>query len=230
LKTKIFPLKNLIEEVPQSYDIENKDLNDSLGYLLYKIPTLSAYAIQSSELDGIPLYAEEASVGSYHEINGDLIKWFGASSMSLAIHGSQPYLRINYIGIKDYQNLFSFVEPADLRLRLAEMYEEAEESFENKLWLSYTIIAGAVCEGILLSVLNANKSAKFSRLIDKAASINISQSETLNKVREHRNIIHPGKYDKPNISRPVAMELKILIDELINVDWSEKSREGLLDA
>ena len=220
---------NLIKEVPQSYDIEDEDLNESLGYLLYKVPTLSAYAIQSSELDGIPLYAEEASVGSYHEIDGDFIKWFGASSMSLAIHRSQPYLRVNYIGIKDYQNLFSFVEPADLRLRLAEMYEEAEESFENKLWLSYTIIAGAVCEGILLSVLNANKNATFSRLIEKAASIdiiNFNQSETLNKVREHRNIIHPGKYEKPNISRPVAMELKVLIDELINVDWLEKSIEG----
>ncbi|WP_281560652.1 hypothetical protein [Thalassomonas sp. RHCl1] len=222
MKTKTFPINQLIEQIHQSYDFDNIKEPPAR---IYKIPTLSAYAVQSSHIEGAPTDIEEASVGVQHSIEGDLLRWYGDCWMGLDWRMSQPHLRITYIGIKDYENLFPYVQPEPLKQRLAEMFEEADKAFENELWLSFTTIAGGVCEGILSSVLRAGKGLNFSQLINRAKENSIiteQQASTLDDVRKLRNIIHPNRYNEPNISRPVAMELRILIDELMRVDWEAK--------
>jgi len=229
MKTKNFPLANLISEYG-TYDSENAG---SISCRIYKIPTLSAYAIQSSNIEGAPTDVEEGAVGTSHVIEGDMLYWFG--DMWLGLYGVrkayQPYIRITYIGIKDYRDFFAFVEEDKVRQRLAEMFEEAESAFENQMWFSYTIVAGAVCEGILFSVLQAGKSVPFKPLIERAKKnqvISLTQANILHKVRNLRNIIHPSNYEEPNITRPVAMDLKILIDELLAEDWSSKGAKFIV--
>lgn len=229
MKTKNFPLVNLISEHGR-YDFDN---SGSVPCRIYKIPTLSAYAIQSSNIEGAPTDVEECAVGTAHTIEGDILYWFGDTWRGLygVLKVYQPYVRVTYIGIKDYRDFFAFVKDGIVRQRLADMFEEAESAFENQMWFCYTIVAGAVCEGILLSVLQAGRNAPFKRLIERAAeskTISSTQASTLHKVRKLRNKIHPYNFEESDITRPVAMELKILIDELLIEDWESKGVKFLV--
>ena len=117
-------------------------------------------------------------------------------------------MQISYFGIKDYSLLFPFMENTKLTNRLALFYEEAEEAFKNKSWLSFALMAGAVFEGVLYDLIGEDLG--FDKLIKKAEKLGYIYSEMsdiFHLTRNARNLVHGKKFEKNYISRKNAFEI-----------------------
>ena len=125
-------------------------------------------------------------------------------------------LVIHYHGVRDYESLFPFVANDQLKLRMAQFYEDAEKCFESSAWLPFLLMCGGIFEGILISQ-NITKS-NFSQQINTAKErgvISDREKTIMNKVREGRNIVHAGNSHKQYISRADAMDIRKVLDKMI---------------
>ena len=202
----------------------NLDINDSGWNLASKsnskkielrIQTLDAYAIESSELklygifdNGIIHLHEDV----HYQIKQDRI------IIDKVIIGliKQIQLHINYQGIYDYKLLFPSVAEQQLKERLSQYYIELESAFESQAWLSFSLMAGAIFEGMLTCVLD--KKDTFHNLIFSASENDLlteDEVKIIDKSRKDRNLVHSNNSLGNYPSRQDAMRIKAVLDKLI---------------
>ena len=187
----------------------------------FPIPTLAAYAIE---------YAEFTFQGGFHEhkaltdghgitLKPDGIIWHGFFEPNFP--GMDWYrLVVHYHGIRDYPLLFPHVPDAQLRERLGKFYEEADTGFDNGLWLSFALMCGALYEGLLYA--HFGKSKKLAEMIELAHAekiIDDAAARIMHEARELRNLVHADKSPCPFVSRLQAMDMRKVMDRLIQDAW-----------
>ena len=130
---------------------------------------------------------------------------------------------IFYHDIRDYEQLFCFVSDEWLKKRLAEFYEDADKCFESGAWLPFSLMCGGIFEGLLIN--KGVEHRKFEGRIDNAKTRNIITSHEafiMHNVRESRNIVHANNCEKDYIYRKDAMDIRIVLDKLIDkffIEW-----------
>ncbi|MEK4002959.1 DUF4145 domain-containing protein [Bacillus sp. FSL K6-2822] len=125
---------------------------------------------------------------------------------------------VHYNGIRNYSSLFPWVEEGGLNRDLGLFYEEAEKNFDQGAWLSFSLMCGAVFEGMLYAKLGYPSENNFNLMTKIAYDknvINEQQKGIIDKVRTLRNRIHCNKFNKPYVSRTDAMDMKSILDTLI---------------
>ena len=106
-------------------------------------------------------------------------------------------LNISYSGIRNYELLFPYFNNKKLLKRIVQFYEEADIAYENKAWLSYVLMAGAVLEGLLFDIVGENLS--FNKLIEQAYNqkyITRKMKNIIIDAKNMRNMVHSNKYNK----------------------------------
>ena len=211
MKSTVFELK-----FPPNVPDRNKEAD-----VKFPIPTLKAYAIEYSEFTFKGGFHEhkELTEGRDFELIDDGLIWHGFFP---PMQPSLDYYRlvIHYHGIRDYGLLFPHVQEQVLRVRLGKYYEEAESTFDNGAWLSFALMCGALYEGLLFA--HFGKDASFSDMIDKAASETIIDEGTakiMHVTRDLRNLVHASKATDPFVSRLQAMDMRKVMDRLIQQAW-----------
>lgn len=110
-----------------------------------------------------------------------------------------------------------------MKKRLAEFYEDAEKCFESGAWLPFVLMCGGIFEGLLM--YKGFKSGSFYDDIKDANEDNIitsNQASIMHNVRKFRNIVHANNCEKDYISRKDAMDIRIVLDKLIDeffIEW-----------
>lgn len=211
MKSKSFLLQ------PELFDFSP----DVVRVIRIRVPTLPAYAIEFADLippTNLETGYEPPIEGIDFTIDGDEVIWRGHRLLGIlnSAHGIFRLI-VHYHGIRDYKALFPFVSDEALRTRLGEFYEEAETVFENGAWLSFSLMCGAIYEGLLTAHPNVAGDS-FAEMIRNA-----EENETLTKedvalmefARKCRNLIHASKSNLPNVTRIKAMDLRISMDKLI---------------
>lgn len=120
-----------------------------------------------------------------------------------------------YHGIRDYELLFPWVESTALRKRIGYFHEEADKNFDSAAWFSFSIMCGAIFEGLLTA---KGVNGDFNKKIDKAHEdglLNENQKVIFHKVRKLRNTIHANNYNKNLTSRKDAMDIKNTLNSVI---------------
>ncbi len=215
-------------------------------HCIYKFDSLPAYAISSSVIyiGGI-IWVEH----HHFKINaqtGEII--IGSSKDDLLFAGADNdiTLCIDYHGIRDYKLLFPDVKDNNLKDKLALYYEEAEKTFENNCWLSYTLMCGAIFEGLLRNKYNRIDNIKIIQSSQKYVNskyrnykktnadffdyihyaldmndISLGISKIFDKTRIARNNIHPNK-NSDMVDRLLAMDIRTTMDIiLLYFDYKE---------
>ena len=129
-------------------------------------------------------------------------------------------LAITYTGIRDYSLLFPHVKNEALRNRLGQFAEEADKAFDEAAWMSFVLMAGAVIEGMLMA--RFGKKLGFYDLINQAGDKGILSPEEqaqAHQVRDARNLVHAGRFEKPFVDRKLAMDTYIVYDRLLKRRW-----------
>lgn len=180
------------------------------------IDLLPAYAINYTELSIGGISHCEGSNYRLDIENSKLIILYDYSSFIKCAKDGSILFVINYFGIRDYSLLFPKIKEKDIAKRLGNFYEEAEKCFSNNAWLGYSLMCGAIFEGMLFSKNSSKES--FQKLIDDAYNSGDIDRETaniMNFTREARNLIHADNYEKEYITRVKAMDIRTTMDKLI---------------
>lgn len=184
------------------------------------VPTLSAYGVEWAEFTPPPHvdvgYRSLRSEVDF-KIEGDLIEFASPVVCSLMGGLGNSVLVVHYHGIRDYEALFPQIAELRLRTRLGRFYEEAEITFENGAWLSFTLMAAAVYEGLLGWRLRA-RNQTFAQLIECSLSqqiIDQHEERILTSARESRNLVHAARFADPAVTRTSAMDMRTVMDGLI---------------
>ncbi|EJQ55127.1 DUF4145 domain-containing protein [Bacillus mycoides] len=183
-------------------------------YLWYlKIPILPAFSVEyfSIEHRGDLVFSVTKD-----DVNADVLivetdtpTFHDFEEISVVVH---------YNGIRNYSLLFPWIEKDGLKRDLGLFYEEAEKNFDQGAWLSFTLMCGAVFEGMLYDKLGYPSKNNFNNMINVAEDTNIineHQKNIINKARELRNRVHCNKFDLDYVSRTDAMDMKSLLDRLL---------------
>lgn len=196
--------------------------NASGGLRGINVPTLDAYAVEYAELIP-PRHLDyghtQLTSASDFSIQGSevLLQHPIASNLFGLSSNISCRLTVHYHGIRDHRLLFPQIRNHDLRSRLAEFYAEADLVFDTGAWLSFTLLASAIYEGLLGWRLNDFRSP-FSSLI-KAANgaqiIDAAIKRILESAKDARNLVHASKFDAPLGGRHQAMDVRITLDRLI---------------
>lgn len=212
MKTTVF---NLIDP-----SFEELDKNFDLLKEIYTAPTLPAYAILNSNIERNCQNIDLMYMPKSHVIIGEKIIIDGVHSLMPGEVRSAT-LTVNYSGIRDFTLLFPQVTNKKLKERLGQFAEEAEKTFDSGSWMSFTIMASSVLEGILFDIYEKHH---FFELIDAANNddaITIEEAELLNDVREIRNRVHASRFDEPFSNRRISNDLYVLYDRLIKKNWNK---------
>lgn len=184
----------------------------------FPIPTLKAYAIEYAEFTCKGGFNEHKEMIDGHdfELLEDGLVWH--SPFKPMFPGMNYYrLVIHYYGIKDYGLLFPHVEDTALQQRLGQFYQEAEVSFDSGAWLAFALMTGAIYEGMLFECFG-RKERKFAELIDRGSRAEILDefsARIMDRTRELRNLVHPGRAEQPFVTRAEAMDMRTVLDRLI---------------
>lgn len=197
-------------------DFTKKILNNGEIHPVCKKEILKAYSIAYIELiDGEIPHIQGRNFNFYKDTNTIEITYeyddfiendnFSEDSVNLYVY---------YYGIKDYALLFPEICKHDLKFAtmLGNYYYEAEKAFKDECWISFSLLCGAIYEGILsfkyrnkqVEIKNQYKirqdwNIDFSNYIKYAKlknDINENQATIMDKTRKYRNNIHPLKMEK----------------------------------
>ena len=192
------------EEIPE---IKNE------YYLYIEIPMLPAYSIEYFTIQYGPL---NSTIEDYKIVNNNQLKLHSVYTIK-ELKQVSNLITIHYHGIKDFGMLFPWINDYKLRNRLGFFYEEAEKNFEMGSWLSFSIMCGAVFEGMLYAKLNF-PSKVFEELINDAFSegiISEDEKDIMDRVRKKRNLVHSNNYKKSYITRKTAMDIRNTLNKLL---------------
>ncbi len=152
-------------------------------------------------------------------------------------------LIIHYHGIRNYANLFPWINDEELKERIGHYYRELELSFSNHSWLTFSLMSGALFEGLLYAKLNKPKKQvkrkgkyidtdkTFNELIIQAGIQNLISNEMrkiMNEVRSIRNLVHANKYKMNYVNREKAYDIMSLIDNIIK-EFQQQSFCTIID-
>ncbi|MEW8437707.1 MAG: hypothetical protein AB2689_06075 [Candidatus Thiodiazotropha taylori] len=210
MKSTLFKLTSpIFELVDSEYQLFDE---------IYSIPTLPAYAfLNHNILRTNTVVAELDHIPDYELLDNTL-------RVKRICPGVQGEIRIclltlHYAAIRDYRLLFPHINDQDLKQRLGHFAEEADNAFESGAWMSFTIMAISVVEGILFNIFG-NK--KLVDLINEANSYTIIdnvEKDLLHNARQVRNRIHAGQFKEPLADRCFSTDLYVLYDQLVKKDW-----------
>ncbi|MEW8693424.1 MAG: hypothetical protein AB2535_20500 [Candidatus Thiodiazotropha endolucinida] len=210
MKSTIFKLTNPVYELVDKQFLQFDEI--------YKVPTLPAYAIlnhnlirNASDIDGLNNTTD-------YEIIEDTIHIKRVDPVPEGLQ-TNCSLTLFYAGIRDYSLLFPHISDPKLKERLGQFAEEADNSFQNGSWMSFTIMAISAIEGLLFNEIG-NK--KLNQLIEKAHKIgilNTNEKALLHSARKVRNRVHAGLFEEPLADRNSGTDLYVLYDMLIKKDW-----------
>ncbi|MEW8200746.1 MAG: hypothetical protein AB2653_12445 [Candidatus Thiodiazotropha endolucinida] len=210
MKSTIFKLTNpkykLVDKQFQRFDE------------IYKVPTLPAYAILNHDLIRNATDVDGLDNTTDYEIIEDTIRIKRVDLIPEGLH-TNCSLTLFYAGIRDYSLLFPHISDPKLKERLGQFAEEADNTFQNGSWMSFTIMAISAIEGLLFNEIG-NK--KLNQLIEKAHEIgilNTNEKALLHSAREVRNRVHAGLFKEPLADRIFGTDLYVLYDQLIKKDW-----------
>jgi hypothetical protein len=192
------------------YDSATHETRNGKSIVVFKVPTLPAYAIEHSDfsINGLGSNKE----GDAYVINGNEVLCEENDVQT----GDSLRLIVYYHGIRDYRLLFPSVADSDLVERLANFYEEAEKNFANGAWLSYALMCGAIYEGLLFAKLGINGGfAVLTRNALAGGLINSETADVMDKARNFRNLVHANRFCEIYVSRADAMDMRTTIDKLI---------------
>lgn len=130
---------------------------------------------------------------------------------------SSPALIIHYHGVKDYSKLFPAINDHKIREVLGKYYEEAENNFESRSWLSFILMCGGIFEGLLENILN-KKYRSFNNIVNdayKGGYINELEYKLIADVKDQRNLVHPRRAKSKYITRSQAMDIRKVLDDMI---------------
>jgi hypothetical protein len=188
-----------------------------------EIPSLSAYAIEYSELFGPPSldagHIEYVEGRDFYVEKGCVV--LAVSLNAPPIHGALEdadiRFSVHYHGIRDFGLLFPQVAEDTLRRRLGNFYEEAERVFDVAAWLSFALNAAAIYEGLLGWRLGRARGTleKFTEEALELGVIDETARCTIDVARHARNLVHASHHKKPFISRTDAMDMRMVMDKLI---------------
>lgn len=177
----------------------------------FEIPLLPAYAIEYFVFDlGLFSLYESPDV----RIEGNRLHVRFPEPLS---ETERFRLFVHYHGIKDYALLFPGVREPSLRVRLGQFYQEAEFAFASAPWLSFSLMCGAIFEGMLHDKIGGRRPT-FDALIGSAFDrglVDAGTRDVMHTVREHRNQIHASRHGEPYVSRMNAMETRTVLDKLV---------------
>ncbi len=212
MKTTVFKLASpSYEQIDPHFDIYDES---------FSVPTLPAYAVLNHHIDCDRTYMGDYMGNNGYEIVGDKVTVKG-------VRGGFPgeittaVLTIQFSGIRDYTLLFPQVENDSLRTRLGQFAEEAEKAFEVGAWMSFTIMATSVLEGVLFDIYDKYH---FHELISAANADDViteDEAGLLDNAREIRNRVHASKYQQPFSDRKISNDLYVLYDKLIKKNWGK---------
>lgn len=203
-------------ENPKHVPVGNPALNEQIA--VYRIPTLSAYAIIDSHLslDSNP-YIEIAHPSVDYTLKDDIVE---IPNKHGNLFGSPTGLLIVYHnGIKDFQLLFPHIINESLRARLGEFAEEANNCFQSKSWVSYCLMVGGVLEGLLYHQFGDLKFYELTKKAEKFKIITKEEAALIHEIREARNKIHANNHEKEIVNRRMALDLSTAYDRLIKREW-----------
>lgn len=218
MKSTVFELK--FPSVPLGWKAETG--------VKFPIPTLKAYAIEYAEFTckgGLNEHKEMIQ-GEDFELVEDGLFWHHPFT-PMFTRSDYYRLVIHYHGIKDYSLLFPHVGNKELQERLGHFYEEAELSLDSGAWLAFSLMCGAVYEGLLFHYFG-QRETKFEKLIDAAHAegvINDATAKIMHSTRQLRNLVHASRSDTEYVRRAQAMEMRTVLDRLIKdtVFWEGRS-------
>jgi hypothetical protein len=208
--------------------------NKAGGVEGFQVPTLDAYAIEHAELtpprdidsgfsqlsDGEDFWILNDTANLHHPLSSPFLNFEGVLERTRLV--------IHYHGVRDFSLLFPQIEDSALQTRLGEFYAEAETAFENSAWLSFSLMAGAIYEGLHSWHLRQSNEtfAKLIRLALKKGSLEAEDAEILEEARDARNLVHAGRAKDPMIARQDAMDMRRLVDRLVR-QFAQNSMSSL---
>jgi len=191
----------------------------------FVVPTLQAYAIEFSQfLAPNQLHGgqKEFVEGKDYFLEDDRLIW---KNFEEPLFEDSVYrLIVHYHGIRDYRLLFPHIEEPELRERLGKFYEEAEVAFENGAWLCYSLMCGAVYEGLLHAYFG--KKASFFKMIKEVLTLGVIDEKAegiMHQTRNLRNLVHGNNFTKPYVTRLQAMDMRAVMDKLIKRNWKQEA-------
>jgi len=175
------------------------------------IPKLEAYSIEYYDfiINGLSGYDSCVEIS-----NCDVI----VTAKDHILYEDDRYeLIIYHHGIRDYEALFPYVTNKELKKRLADFYMDTEKCFESGAWLPFSLMCGGIFEGILISqgVLD-NEFCNQIQVAESRGIISSEEATIMHNVRNNRNIVHANKYSNPYIKRKEAMDIRTVLDKLID--------------
>ena len=212
--------------------IERQDPLFSRVDEIYTIPTLPAYAIVSHSLDYQSAVGLHDHIGNVHtDIFKDTVR-IKSVPARLPTESRRAIITIQYAGIRDHSLLFPSVENADLKIRLGEFAEEAENAYANGSWMSFTVMAISAIEGLLSDAFGEPIKAwdkrdvrgDLARLILYAiekGALDANEGALLDGARKVRNRIHSGRFSEPLANRSSATDMYVLYDRLLKKNWDQ---------
>ncbi|MFK5949662.1 MAG: hypothetical protein QM500_12935 [Methylococcales bacterium] len=210
MKTTVFKLIDPI------FEMTNK--NSDLVKEIYIAPTLPAYAILNSEIERSCETMDLMYTPEKHEVLGNRIIVRNVHPL-LPTEVRTATLTVNYSGIRDYTLLFPQVMNEKLKERLGQFAEEAEKAFDVGAWMSFTIMAASVLEGLLFDVYEKHHFHELIKSANENDALTNNEADLLNNVREIRNRVHASRYDQPFSDRKISNDLYVLYDRLIKKNW-----------
>lgn len=176
------------------------------------IPLLPAYALEyfSMQIGALSAYQDKND-----KISGN--KLIIPSEYSYTQNEMPISIILYYHGIRDYKLLFPWINDIALADRLGQFYKEAESSFDSGNWLSFSLMCGAIFEGILFAknIPGPKKLYDLTNNAQRLGLIDFHTHEIIHKVRSFRNLVHSNNFSTPYISRPDAMDIRSVLDKII---------------
>lgn len=172
------------------------------------VPIFDAFAIEHFSVDA-PMGRWE--IEDTDVIDGNIFSYNTDTNVPSHLH-----VTIYYHGVKDHASLFPFISDTDLRNRLGRFYEECESCFENCNWLAFSLMCGAIFEGILYNTYK--KRMTYLTLVNMAErdkKIDSKTAKIMHTVRNQRNLIHAKKFRQPYPERKDAYEIRTVLDKII---------------
>lgn len=221
MKTANFLLNN------PSYKSETSEYGFEKSHAIFKVPILPAYAILNHTIQGVKSNLDGQTTSIESAIVDDTVIVYNVSDFSLRLSPDQPILVVNYLGITDYQNFFPQFKGMSLHERAGLFMEEADKAFDESAWLAFAMMAGAVFESLLYDMVDAEWGS-LGPLIEKTEKKGIfdrMEISALQDANAARNLVHANRFKDEYITRKVAMNIRVVLEQFLRYNWTEIKRD-----
>ncbi|GAB1262305.1 hypothetical protein [Aurantivibrio plasticivorans] len=192
--------------------------------LVYSIPYLAAYDVVGHQLRiARPRNHKVAIPQEQFELTSRSLR---VQNQTIGYRQALPtaHLTIQFTQIKNYRDLFSYIEDNERIKRLAALAEEADKCFDSEAWTAYCVMATGVIEGILGSFYGGKKT-RYATLLKTAYQSKIISAQDyyiLDKLCESEALIHVSNHDIPMTTKRTASAVNRVYWRVIRTDWNSE--------